>query len=343
MAISDYVKWSGNPLDYLLYKQPDGTFKNGGYAEHAEAVRYMSAGLADPQVEKIFAQYATSGKAGMNAEQLAFFNDVAGNLSSVGAGPIRGWGAVDLFDGGGMTDAQAQAILIGPWGSGAQFLSDAQKGQAAAFDSRESASAQAARDSGDGFGDFLKIAAAVAAAYFSVGTSLAAEGVVAETLVAETAVQSTAFDAFAANYFSPSGTALLEAFTPVNNLSALAMEGANLSTLASSVSASTGLTLADAFGYVKTAKDVYSTASAVQKLAGGATTSGLASTAYRGGSVPSGLSGTVPTPAEVTRIAQANAAQAPSPQSQSAFDSQTVLMVGALCIGLFLFWSKKHG
>ncbi len=228
--------------------------------------------------------------------------------------------------------------------------------------------ARQAAESDDGLfggGNLLAIAAAVAAAYFSGGTSLAAESAVAattdawaigETVGTSIAGSGSGFEAFAANYFSPAGADLASAFSSgfqtVDQIAAAAVASGGSAVpdavvsdlVLSTAGTANPLTFGQAFDYLKTAKDVASTAQAVQRLAGGATTNGLASSSYRGGSVPAGLSGTMPTSAELAAIAKQNAGigtAVTGNETPSSFDAQTVALVGLVCFGLYLFWSKK--
>jgi hypothetical protein len=337
----------------------DGVWLDVATPEHAESLSYVQSAVDNPQVDELVAFRAQGGT--LNNEQAAFFSNPLIGLDSFGQGQMRSWGAINLFD--NTLSAQQSGVLAERGGT--QFLSASDLQAGLAFNQAESPAAQSARDdSGGGFGAFLAIAAAVAAAYFSGGTSLAAEGALAESAIAGegliAASSAPTFDTFAANYFSPGGSDLLSAFSgnfqSVDSLvNAAVASGGNALPSAivpdlvlAEAATGSGLTVSQALKFVDTAKTAVSTVQQVQKLAGGATTSGLATASYRGGAVPSGLSGTMPTPAQIALMAPGTAKPSATETvtqaaQQSAFDSQTVLFVGAICVGLYLFWSKKHG
>lgn len=223
--------------------------------------------------------------------------------------------------------------------------------------------ARQAAESDDGLfggGNLLAIAAAVAAAYFSGGTSLAAESAVAATTDAwaigetvGTSIAGSGFEAFAANYFSPAGADLASAFSSgfqtVDQIAAAAVASGGSAVPASIIpelalsqaaAGSSGFSFASALDFANQAKSVYSTANGLKSLAGGTDTKGLAAQAYRGGAVPSGLSGVIPTPAQVVHAAKAGMTEPAKPQA-SDFDTRTLLLVGAIGIGIFIFFKRK--
>jgi hypothetical protein len=340
----------------------DGTWTDVAIPEHSESLSYVQRAVDDPQVDALVAFQAQGGK--LNNEQLSFFSNPLLGLDSFGQGKIRSWGNVDLYD--DVFSAQQAGALAQRGGT--QFLTSDDLHRGLAFNESESPAAQAARNKSDGFGDLLKVAG-IALAVYTGGTSLL-ESFGAESAGYLGAVDANAgliaassaptFDTFAANYFSPGGSDLLSAFSgnfqSVDSLvNAAVASGGNALPSAivpdlvlAEAATGSGLTVSQALKFVDTAKTAVSTVQQVQKLAGGATTSGLAAASYRGGAVPSGLSGTMPTPAQIALMAPGTAKPSATETvtqaaQQSAFDSQTVLFVGAICVGLYLFWSKKHG
>ena len=158
----DWVKQdaSGN----VTFKDAAGNWNPLGRGEHAESWGYTGRAVDDPMVDELFA-YKAMNPTGLNNEQQAFFNNPIVGLDSFGQG--QRWGNLDLFD-NSFNPQQAGALMQT---GGNKFLSSSDLQAGGAFNERESAAAQAARDN-DGFlglGD-LGTALALAAAVYSGGS-----------------------------------------------------------------------------------------------------------------------------------------------------------------------------
>jgi hypothetical protein len=171
------------------FRNADGTWSAVAAPEHAESLSYLTRAVDDPSVDKLVAYQRAGGS--LNAEQAAFFSNPLIGLDSFGQG--YRWGAIDLFD-NAFSPQQAGALQL--YGVAAD-LSPGDVAAGLAFNADQSPAAQAARN-GDGWGDFLTIAAIAVAAYF--GMPYLAEGAVAAEGTAVAAAASGAGEVSASTW-----------------------------------------------------------------------------------------------------------------------------------------------
>lgn len=330
----------------------DGQWFDVATPEHAESLSYVQAAVDNPEVDALVAFRAQGGK--LTNEQAAFFSNPLVGLDSFGQGQTRSWGAVNLYDD---TFSPQQAGALAQFG-GASFLSASDLQRGLAFNESESPAAQAARNSDDGFGGFLGIAALALAAYTggaslmeyfgaeSAGYLAAADA--SAGLVAGGEIAGAGFSTFATNYFSPSGSDLLSAFSgnfqSVDSLASAAVASGGTAIpdavvsdlVLSDAATGGGFSLSQLTNAANTIKSTIGTAQQVAKLAGGSDTKGLAAASYRGGSVPAALSGVIPSARQLAASLDPKTGLAAPAPAQVSSDTSLILFVLLGFGGLYL-------